>query len=657
MKKFSNFNVLIVANDSYLLNKENFKSGLYPELYKIFDSLFGTTKICFCNEEKLFDINDFQMMNSSSNKFNFIKTIFEYFLRFIEIIFGRSFYIENLRYRNFLKKFDYKFDLVIAISSTTNSGVLASLISKKFQKPYIILEHMTYYQRGIIRFWHKKLLKQVQRSATLIAPVSKPLELTLKKFNPHINTNVVYNPIANSMFELPSSDLSSRIKEFAKGSFCFGAWTVWRDIKRLDLLIDSFNKLKLQSNKKCKLIIGGRSVSKKLIARMKQDKDILFLGPLSRPEIHSLSAFVDCCVIPSDHETFGLPIAESMSQGTPIISTTSGGVEGLIDRSMGIVIKRDHEASLINAMVSMINRSDFSSQKIKQFSKDNFGSEVIKQKWSSIIDDILLSDQNKKKIKIALCFYGLVGSSNFKHGRGEALNPNICASYYKKNFFDYNSDVDVFIHSQSFNFKKDLEQIYNPHKSIIEKQKNFLFKALIHPQVVLSFFLSLLILDFKFEKFKYILKNTENAFSRWYSTKKVIDLKKAYELENKLEYDLIFLTRLDLALLKPFILTENMKKKLTVSNRNDLPTPKNDYKVKIKKNNLTYEKGIADYWFVGDTEIIDKFAKLYNRKYLYNVNPHLSSLQHSKYLKIDLHFKTYRGLDHNMYRRILESDE
>ena len=181
--------------------------------------------------------------------------------------------------------------------------------------------------------------------------------------------------------------------------------------------------------------------------------------------------------------------------------------------------------------------------------------------------------------------------------------------------------------------------------------------ALIHPQVILSFFLSLLILDFKFEKFKYILKNTKNAFSRWYSTKKVIDLKKAYELENKLEYDLVFLTRLDLALLKPFILTENMKKKLTVSNRNDLPTPKNNYKVKIKKNNLTYEKGIADYWFVGDTEIIDKFAKLYNRKYLYNVNPHLSSLQHSKYLKIDLHFKTYRGLDHNMYRRILESDE
>ena len=656
MKKFSNFNVLIVANDSYLLNKQNFKSGLYPELYKIFDSLFGTTKICFCNEEKLFDINDIQNKKFSSKKLNLIKIFFEYFLRFIELIFGRNFYIENLRYRNLFKNFDYKFDIIIAISSTTNSGVLASLISKKFKKPYIILEHMTYYQRGIIRFWHKKLLKEVQSSATLVAPVSEPLELTLKKFNQKIKTSVVYNPIGSNMFEPPNSDLISHVKEFAKGSFCFGAWTVWRDIKRLDLLLDSFAKLKLQSNTKCKLIIGGRSVSENLIAKMKEDKDILFLGRLNREQIHSLSAFVDCCVIPSDHETFGLPIAEAMSQGTPVISTKSGGVEDLIDQSMGIVVNRDDGLSLKNAMALVINNYDFSSQKIKQFAKDNFSYEVIKQRWSNLLHDILLGNKNKNP-KIALCFYGLVGSSNFKHGKGQPLDPNICANYYRKNFFDYHSNVDVFIHSQSFNFKEELKKIYKPNSSIIEKQKSFLLNALIHPQVLFSLFLSIIRLDLKLEKFKYILKNTENAFSRWYSTKKVIDLKNAYEKENKFEYDLIFLTRLDLALLTPFILNEDMKNKLTVSNRNDLPTPKNNYKVKIKKNNFTYEKGIADYWFVSDSKIINNFSKLYERKYFYNVNPHLSSLQHSKFLKLDLNFRTYRGIDHNMYRRILKSDE
>ena len=38
-------------------------------------------------------------------------------------------------------------------------------------------------------------------------------------------------------------------------------------------------------------------------------------------------------------------------------------------------------------------------------------------------------------MKIALCFYGLVGSTNFKYGTGKPLDPNICAKLYKKKFF------------------------------------------------------------------------------------------------------------------------------------------------------------------------------------------------------------------------------
>ena len=289
---------------------------------------------------------------------------------------------------NKIKKFKSEFDLVISISSTSNSGVLGCLISKKLGIPFIILEHMTLYQRKLIRFWHKRFLRKVQNLAKIIAPVSEPLDASLKKFNPNINTCVIYNPISDFMFENTTSDLSSHLKDFAGGSFCFGAWTTWRKIKRLDLLLGAFSEFKLKSRKSCKLIVGGKFADKKLVYKMKKDPDILFLGALSRKDINVLSAFIDCCILCSDHETFGLPIAEAMAKGKPVIATKCGGIENLIDDSLGLVIEKNDLGSLVKAMDYVSRENLFSSHKIKTFAQNSdifFSQFSIKQVHSYMI--------------------------------------------------------------------------------------------------------------------------------------------------------------------------------------------------------------------------------------------------------------------------------
>ena len=258
-------------------------------------------------------------------------------------------------------------------------------------------------------------------------------------------------------------------------------------------------------------------------------------------------------------------------------------------------------------------------------------------------------------MKIALCFYGLVGSTNFKYGKGKPLNPNLCAKLYKKNFININNNVDIFIHSQSYDFKNKLINIYKPKNFLIEKKKSFFWKAFFHPKVLLSLIISLKKLDFSLKDFKEKHLRATNAFSRWYSTKIVILLKKKYEQDINKNYDLVFLTRLDWAFLKPMKLNLNMKKKFIVSNHNDVPSPRNRYQSKIKKNNKTKEKGLADYWFIGGNNIINKFSQLYNRKYLYEISPHISSLQHSKFLGLKLSFLGYRGVEHELMRRLKKS--
>ena len=120
-------------------------------------------------------------------------------------------------------------------------------------------------------------------------------------------------------------------------------------------------------------------------------------------------------------------------------------------------------------------------------------------------------------MKIAFCLYGLAGGTNDKHG-GLKVDYKIAYEYYAKHFFN-KYDIDIFIHTWSVEFKEEITQIYKPKKALFEKQKMFDHKP----------------------------SRKHGIYSRWYSTKKVIELKSKYEKQNKIEYDFVFLTRFDVA--------------------------------------------------------------------------------------------------------------
>ena len=54
-------------------------------------------------------------------------------------------------------------------------------------------------------------------------------------------------------------------------------------------------------------------------------------------------------------------------------------------------------------------------------------------------------------MKIALCFYGLVGGAEGNDGKGFTLSPVTAAHYYKKNIIDNNENVDIFLEFEKKN--------------------------------------------------------------------------------------------------------------------------------------------------------------------------------------------------------------
>ena len=122
-------------------------------------------------------------------------------------------------------------------------------------------------------------------------------------------------------------------------------------------------------------------------------------------------------------------------------------------------------------------------------------------------------------MKIALCLHGLVGTDD-KYGKGDkAINYKIGQKHFQRHVIGPNDEVDVFYHTWSTEYEKELEEEYKPVSSSVEEQPHFSDDP-----------------------------RRQAIYCRWLSTKKVL------ELVNKSdkEYDFVLLTRFDIAFLVDF---------------------------------------------------------------------------------------------------------
>ncbi len=260
-------------------------------------------------------------------------------------------------------------------------------------------------------------------------------------------------------------------------------------------------------------------------------------------------------------------------------------------------------------------------------------------------------------MKVALCFYGLIGGRVTKTGNGENLDPSIAYEYYKKHILDVNDEVDVFIHSWSYESKDKLIELYKPKKESIEKQRDF-------PQATnhlkkfggLKNRVKLLLMKLlKPNEYEKKIKQLENyswrTYSRWYSTKKALDLKKEYEKENGFKYDTVMITRLDVGFFTDLDFSKYDMNYFYSSHRNDAATKHNNYQANYENHYEGFE--FLDFWFFSNSVNMDKFAKLYDNIENYEINPHRSSRQHvDKFIgKEKVKYTLYRWFDHEMIRR------
>ena len=209
-------------------------------------------------------------------------------------------------------------------------------------------------------FRSRKLLEQ----ADAVLCVGHSEYVAAKEALPHGRVHYLANGVNPEAFE--NGDRAGVRAElgFAEEDFVFGC------ISRIDpqkgqlLLIEALGKLAAE-NPRAKLLLAGPVTDPDYGAQLEKAINRLGLGDRVRllepvkPESarHAgLLAALDCFVLPSRHEPFGIVVLEAWAAGKPVIVSRVGGLQRLVDGGEdGLFFESGDVGELASQMMAMLD--------------------------------------------------------------------------------------------------------------------------------------------------------------------------------------------------------------------------------------------------------------------------------------------------------------
>jgi len=228
------------------------------------------------------------------------------------------------------------------------AGAAAFEIRKRFGVPYIITEHSSAYERQLVNEDGKSVTRDVFAQSSAIIAVSRWLRDKLQHYTTR-EIRVVPNSVDTEFFTLPLTPRRA-------GVFRFLTVALLTPVKGIDVLIKAFARL-LPNENNIELEIAGdgpeRVRLEDLTNRLGISSSVIFSGERSREEVRQSMWRSNAFVTASHTETFGVVLAEALATGLPVISTKCGGPEEMVSADTGMLVERNSESALADALTRM----------------------------------------------------------------------------------------------------------------------------------------------------------------------------------------------------------------------------------------------------------------------------------------------------------------
>ncbi|MCK4750030.1 MAG: glycosyltransferase, partial [Bacteroidales bacterium] len=278
-------------------------------------------------------------------------------------------------------------DLILT-HSVTWAGYAAALIKEKFDIPYLVVDHRSFFvwstkkAREMVKPYYLPFFEKAYRNCSKLVLVSESLLTGLKALMPWIDnkTMVIPNMIREDMFLPP--DEPRRTEPFV---------FVWagrlEHVKGLDLLLEAVRELKGRALPHFSVRLAGkgslRSELEQMAGELGVKDQVHFLGRLSREDMQKEMQKANCFVLPTRYEAFGAVLIEAMATGLPVIATRSGGPDTIVTEESGLLIDSDNYSQLAEAMEQMIlDHKRFSAGQIRAMTIERYGQTGVMKRYN-----------------------------------------------------------------------------------------------------------------------------------------------------------------------------------------------------------------------------------------------------------------------------------
>ena len=358
--------------------------------------------------EYLHNTGDFEISMICNTDEEFAKKLPDY-INYIPIDMKRGVGFDGFKVIRKLKKIfiTNKFDIVQY--STPNASCYASIAAKKARVPVRLycqwgIAYVGF--SGIKRKILKAIEKKICRCSTWIEPDSNSnLKFAHKEklYKKNVGS-VIWNGSACGV-DIKKFDFSKRVeynheirKEFSisDDTFVYGyVGRITKD-KGINELLYAFREL--NDNDSILLLVGPNendgTIESEIYNWAIANKKIYFTGFQSNVE--KFYSCMNCFVLPSYREGFGMSVIEAEAMGTPVIVTNiPGPIDAMIENITGIIIEKKNVVSLKKAMLDIrkdMIRYDLMSKNAKDFAINNFNQKIF---YKYMMDDRIKLIKNK----------------------------------------------------------------------------------------------------------------------------------------------------------------------------------------------------------------------------------------------------------------------
>lgn len=268
-------------------------------------------------------------------------------------------------------------------------GYTAMQISRKYQIPYVITEHLSRlvfekeFGPAPSGAWQIPLLREAYENASLVIPVSEELVENIScYFGKGYRWQAVSNTVDVDYFHYqPREPLDGR-------PFRFCCLANFWPLKGYDVLLPAFRQLR-EAGLNVELHIAGRGTDSAACKAMLSE-GVVAHGLISRVAVRDLLYQSDSLVLASRSEVQPLALLEAMSTGIPVVATECVPQSLRIEGGCTIVPVDDVQA-LSDAMRRMMEQKDFDGGSVSASVRQLASPEMIGRRLTTLFNEVLVS--------------------------------------------------------------------------------------------------------------------------------------------------------------------------------------------------------------------------------------------------------------------------